>query len=457
MNLKATLQTVAFDLIWATVLVVGFPWLAWRYFKGKNRRGWSQKLLGSPPLTSISESRLETNSDRQRIWLHAVSVGEVHLLKTLIERLEQRQSVYEIHISTTTETGFDRANQLFGDRYTVFFFPFDFSWAIRRVVKRVRPHMLILAELELWPNLIHVIARAEIPIFVANARLSENSHRNYRRLGILATPMFRKLSFVAAQDEVYAERFVDLGCDAPSVSVVGNLKFDSICTDRDNSIARQCREVAAHFGMNESDSVLVAGSTQIEDEVVAIESWLALRNQFPLLKLIVVPRHPERAKELEALLRDYNVSASMRTDFGADVILDSLPPQDVLIVDVIGELSGWWALADVAFVGGSMGARGGQNMIEPAAYGIPVCFGPNTSNFKTTVGGLLANDAAKVVHCSVELTDFCKDVLMGSSSVTEMGLRSKSFVLQHRGATERTVDAIENLFSLNARRKSRAA
>ena len=435
MSPRSHIRTFFFNAIWTCVLAIGSPWLVWRFVtQGKNRRGWKQKLFGLCP---ISDKHLEVN----RVWLHAVSVGEVHLLKTLVSRLQSEHNNLELFISTTTETGYDRATALFGN-HQVFFFPFDFSWAIRNVIRRIDPALLVLAELELWPNLIHLASDAGLPVVVANGRLSKNSHGNYRRFSFLTRPMFQKLNRVGAQDRISAERFADLGCAAASVVVTGNLKYDAIETDRGNAKTSSCRSIARNYGFAGDDQIFVAGSTQIEDEAAAVDAWLKSRVEFPDLKLVIVPRHPQRIDEITALLSERCLQANRRSLHGQHSI-DS----DILIVDVIGELSGWWGLANVAFVGGSMGSRGGQNMIEPSAYGIPVCFGPNTSNFQSTVSGLLNSDAATVVYDSTELSLFVSRMLGQHDESVAIGKRAQEFVLQHRGAADRTINILNEFLN----------
>lgn len=444
--LLSNIKTGCLNCVWLLVFAVSLPWLAWRFvFKGKNRGGWKQKFFG---LVNV----LEKQSGSKRVWLHAVSVGEVHLLKTLISHLLEFNGELDVVVSTTTETGYDRAIALFGDEYQVCFFPFDFSWAIRNAIRRIDPNLLVLAELELWPNLIQLASESELPVFVANGRLSKNSHRNYRRFGFLTRSMFQNLHRVAAQDDISAERFVDCGCDSQRVTVAGNLKYDAIETNRSNSKSNACRVIARDFGIFESDQILIAGSTQIEDESTSIDAWVQLRKTNPDLKLIIVPRHPDRICEIERMLAGKGLNANRRSQHGSRMV-DS----DILIVDVIGELSGWWALADVAFVGGSMGSRGGQNMIEPAAYGIPVCFGPNTSNFQSTVDRLLAAEAAKVVHNADELVSFVSAMLTDTFESKAIGNRAQELVLQHCGAAKRTVKMIDCALSGDSEMKLKRA
>ena len=223
------------------------------------------------------------------------------------------------------------------------------------MIRRIAPDLLVLAELELWPNLIHLSREAGLPVVVANGRLSQNSHHNYRRFGFLTRSMFQKLCCVGAQDQISADRFVDLGCSPERVAVTGNLKYDAIETNRNNPKSSACRCIARDFRINDNDRILIAGSTQIEDEKAAVDAWKILRSKYADLKLVVVPRHPDRIAEIESVLSERGIAANRRSKHREPAIAS-----DVLIVDVIGELSGWWGLADVAFVGGSMGSRGGQ-------------------------------------------------------------------------------------------------
>jgi 3-deoxy-D-manno-octulosonic-acid transferase len=205
-----------FDFLYASALIVASPWLVYRaLFRGRNRRGWRQKLLGTIP-------RRET--DCECIWLHAVSVGEVNLLAPVIERLQQQRPDAEFAISTTTETGFDLARTKYAC-HTVFFCPFDFSWAVKRALQRLRPSVIVLAELEVWPNLIAIATDQNIPVAVINGRLSESSFRGYRRAGRLLKPTFARLTQVAAANEQYADRFLQLGTPNDRVTVTGTVKF----------------------------------------------------------------------------------------------------------------------------------------------------------------------------------------------------------------------------------------
>ena len=432
------------NLIYLCLLTLGSPWLLWRYLaSGKNRRGWAHKLLGwvNP-----------RQSEAPCIWLHAVSVGEVNLLSPILDRLLAARPDLEIVISTTTETGFDLARKKFADHY-VFFCPLDFTWAVKRVLKRLRPELLVLAELELWPNLIRTTRNMGVPVAVVNGRLSESSFRGYRRLSWLIGPTFRQLSLVAAQNRTYADRFLQLGCDPAGLVITGSVKFDGAEADRNNSRTRQLAELA---GLDPDDQVFVAGSTQLEEDLIAAEVYLRLVNSFPAMRLVLVPRHPERCNALLNQLQQRGVPTLRRSALVTPTTSNSNRDgmtvgnglfKPVLVVDVIGELGAWWGRADAAFVGGSLGRRGGQNMIEPAAFGVPVSFGPNTRNFRDIVAEFLTHEAATVVHNGDELAQFVEKSFSNPEWANAIGRLAQNVVLSHIGASQRTAECLCDLIS----------
>ena len=427
-------MSILFNLIYLSVMAIFSPWLLWRMIvQKKNRRGWSAKFLGHVP---------RRTSDAKCFWFHAVSVGEVNLLKPVIARIVQKHPDVEIAVSSTTETGRALAERVFPNAIT-FFCPADFSWAIKRTLRRLRPDQLILAELEMWPNLIRIAARRSIPVSVINGRLSERSARGYRKFRFLFRPIFARIDWIGAQSSDYAQRFVENGCDAKKVTVTGSVKFDGVQTDRKNAATLKLKAVAASRGIAKNDFVFIGGSTQLEEDLLLAEGYGDLRESHPELRLILVPRHPNRAgelcRELESRKLSFVLRSSEEPAFDKDAIL---------IVDVIGELSAWWGMADAGFVGGSMGSRGGQSMIEPAGFGVPVCFGPNTSNFKSTVSPLIENDAAEVVYNGHQIKTFIKWSIEMPHLAQAMGARAQKVVAQNAGAADRTVNGILSLSGL---------
>jgi len=417
------------NLVYLLLLIAVSPLILYAAIrKGKYREGFAAKFLGLAP---------RRTSDAPCVWLHAVSVGEVNLLAGLIAELERRRPELECVISTTTTAGYLLARQKYAPR-KVFYCPLDFTWAVRAALRRVRPDLLVLAELELWPNLVSLSARRGVPVAVANGRLSAASHRGYSKARPLVRWMLRRVNLVAAQNEEYAERFRDLGPAGLAVKVTGSLKYDGAETDRHNETTRRLKELA---GISSDDIVFLAGSTQEPEEQLAIETFRRLGEAHPRLKLLIVPRHPHRFEEVAALL----VRSGLPWRRRSELVTGKHSATRVLLIDTVGELGAWWGTADIAFVGGSMGSRGGQNMIEPAAYGAAVSFGPNTRNFRDVVEAMFAADAARVVHDREELTAFVRDCLEHPEQAAEMGRRGQQLVLRQLGATRATVDLLEPL------------
>jgi 3-deoxy-D-manno-octulosonic-acid transferase len=423
------------------LIVVLSPWLVWSALRhDKYREGFAEKLWGRVP---------RRDGKRRRAWLHAVSVGEVNLLATTIAELSDRLPGWEIVISTTTKTGYDLACRKYPSR-TVFYCPLDFSWAVNRAMRRLRPTLLVLAELELWPNLIAAARRHGVRLAIINGRLSDRSFRGYRWLKPLASRVLRRIDLIAAQNAETAERFRRLGALPAAVRVAGSLKFDGAQTDRANSRTQELRALAA---LNCQDIVFLAGSTQAPEEQTALEIFQRLAPDHPELRLIVVPRHPQRFDEVAELILQSGLPWVRRSELPLDAPdrRDPAPQRwQVLLVDTIGELGAWWGAATVGFVGGSFGGRGGQNMLEPAAYGVATSFGPNTWNFRDIVAQLLAADGAIVVNNEAELEAFVRRVLQRPEWGAAIGERARRFVLSQQGATKRTADLIQSLLTAPA-------
>lgn len=412
-------------------LAPAIGWVSWR--TGKYREGYAEKLLGLVPVC---------RGNRPCIWLHAVSVGEVNLLATTLAELSNRRRECEIVISTTTKTGYDLARKKYGGAHTVFYCPLDFSWAVRRAMERVRPELLVLAELELWPNLIAAAKEHGAKVAIINGRLSEKSFQGYRRLRPLVRRVLQQVDLIAAQDETTAERFSELG--AANISVTGSLKYDGAETDPDNPRTTELRQLA---GFAAEDVVLLAGSTQSPEEAICLSVFSKLREAFPQLRLVLVPRHPERFDEVASLLEETGQTWIRRTELHSAIRPGALGQPAIVLVDCVGELSAWWGAAAIGFVGGSFGDRGGQNMIEPAAYGVATCFGPNTRNFRDIVAALLAAEGAEVVADERALETFVRRCLEDASYRQALGSVGQSFVQAQIGATARTVALLEGLLT----------
>jgi 3-deoxy-D-manno-octulosonic-acid transferase len=424
-----------FNLIYLILLVLAAPVLLYRAWRsGKYREGWSAKVFGEAPLRI---------GDRPCIWFHAVSVGEVLLLKPIVNGLVRRRPGWEVVISTTTAAGLTVARRTYPELIT-FYAPLDFSWATRRAIERIRPTVLALVELELWPNLVWAAKRAGARVAIINGRLSLRSHRGYQKLRGPLGPTLRRLDAVAVQTEEYATRFVDLGVPRQRVRVTGSVKYDGLESDRNNARTLALRRL---LGLNPADVVFVAGSTMEGEEAAALAAYHAARVHHPRLRLVLVPRHPERFAKVAAWLEQEGETVLRRSSVSPPGVPSQRAP--VVLVDSIGELAAVWGLADIAFVGGSLApGRGGQNMMEPAAYGASVLFGSYTSNFQETVAQLLLRGGARQVAGPQELTAALIDDLNDPESAAQRGAAGRAYVLAQNGAANRTLAELDRLVEI---------
>ncbi len=415
----------ALDILYALAAVAALPWLLYRrVVLRKPVAGLRVKLTGA-----VSRRQPE----RPCVWFHAVSVGEVLQLQTLVAEFHGRCPCHEVVISTTTGTGYDVARQKF-PQHTVTYWPLDFSGAVNRALEQLRPELVVLVELELWPNFLLAARRRRVPVVVINGRISARSYRGYRRWRSWLRPLFASLTHVAAQTPEYAERFRELGVAADRVTVTGNIKYDRVEGNRRNP---QTQELRACFGLATDDLVFIAGSTQDPEERLALEAYETLTCEYPALRLLLVPRHKERFDEVARLVESRGHALCRRSRGSAHSL-----PHPVLLLDTLGELAACWGLADVAFVGGSLTQRGGQNMLEPAGYGAAVLFGPNTWNFRDIVQELLWREAAIVVNDGAALHSTVRELLENPQARQRLGQAAQAFVLTQQGATAQTLDLL---------------
>ncbi|MAT14915.1 MAG: 3-deoxy-D-manno-octulosonic acid transferase [Planctomyces sp.] len=441
------LLTWCCNLCYLLILVVAAPIIVYRAIAlGKYREGWAEKLLGNVP---------ERDLQCPAVWFHAVSVGEVLQLQQIVKRFREAHPGYEIIVSCTTSTGRGVAEEKFPDCH-VCYYPLDFSWAVRRALKRLRPELMVLVELELWPNLILEAERLGLPLALINGRISEKSFKGYRKLRPLMGRLLPTFSLLATQSELYAERLRSLGAPQDRLHVTGSIKFDGVQTERNNERTSEIRD---GFGLSASEYVFIAGSTQFPEEKHALDSYRQLKLNFPRLRLVVVPRHKERFAEVASLIEGEGFSLIRRSAVkeGTSAPVTSPDNDPVLLLDTLGELNACWGMADFAFVGGSLTNRGGQNMIEPAAYAAVVTFGPNTRNFKDVVDLLLAGDAAEVVGDETELRRRLEFYLSHPEAGRERGERARELVLRQQGATRMTVDLLTKLLPAGSDASANAA
>jgi 3-deoxy-D-manno-octulosonic-acid transferase len=395
----------------------------------KHRSGLWSRFLGR------TDCRLP-NTDSRRVWFHGVSVGEVHLLRGVIARFRARHPNTEVAVSSTTEAGFTEARRCFADAIVIRW-PLDFTWAVQRALREIRPDVVVLAESEWWPNFLLAAKRMRIPVIAVNVRMSPRSLARYRFCRSIVQRWFGLVSKFTVQTHEYATRLEELGVPAERIAVTGSVKYDGAKSDRNNPKTIELRRT---LNVAANELVWIAGSTQAPEEEIVLAIYRRLRTEFPSLRLILVPRQLERFDEVAEMLQSSGMPYVRRSDVALACAAGS-----VVLVDTIGELGAVWGLADVAFVGGSLdGKRGGQNMIEPAAYGAAVVFGPHAWNFRDTVRRLVAADAAIEVADAQDLESTVRRLLSDASERRRLGENARRLVLEQQGATERTLNLLDN-------------
>jgi len=401
------------DIAFALFALVTLPvWLTALWWKGKLRTDWPARLGLRRPVVSLGPRRAGV----PRILLHAVSVGEVQAIAPLAELL---RADAEVVVSVTTDTGITRARQRLGD-ISVVRFPFDFSWAMRGLLDAIQPDVVVLAELELWPNCSALCARRGIRIGVVNGRLSPRSFRRYMRVRWLLSRMFARLSFVAAQDRAYAERFVAMGVDPARVTVTGTMKWDSAVSGG----VQGADALAAALGIDRTKPLVVAGSTARGEEALLHAACPAG------VQLLCAPRKPEWfAQAAEAL--PGCVRRSDRRDGRHEY-----PASGRFLLDTIGELRAAYALADVVVIGRSFGVLHGSDMMEPAALGKAVVVGPRVGDFQATADALLAGDAMVQVNAT-ELSATLSSLLADPARRAQLAKNASEVIAREKGATAR--------------------
>jgi len=420
-----------YSLALALALVVSLPyWLFQMARHGKYRQGLAQRL-GEVP------ARLHSHgSSEETIWIHAVSVGEVLAIQGLVEELRKRLPRSRILVSTTTDTGQALARKRLGDD-CVFYFPMDFAFSIRRYLQTIRPRMVVIAETEFWPNFFRLAHESRARIAVVNARISDRSWPRYRRLRGVMHILLNYVDVFLAQTSQDCERLKGLGAAPDRVHVAGNLKFD-VAAPQPPAIVDQLRR---QFVAEPSAPVLVCGSTVDGEEPLLLKAFQNLLVQFPRAVMILAPRRPERFAGVEKLLSQMSIPYHKRSTWSHQPLAGS-----VLLLDTIGELAALYALADLAFVGGSLVPHGGHNILEPAQYGVAVVTGNHTDNFRDMVGLFERNRAVRIVG-PAELPLVFLELLANEPERRALGLRASETLRSQAGATQRTADALMELLA----------
>jgi 3-deoxy-D-manno-octulosonic-acid transferase len=378
-------------------------------------------------------------TNRHVIWLHAVSVGEVNVCTQLIRALEPRAPNLKLVVSTTTSTGMAELRRKLPSHIEKIYYPIDRHAWVRRAVSVIHPEAVIFVEAEIWPNFIWRLRDMRIPAFLVNARLSDRSYRGYRRFGFLFRQLFASFEGVGAQNEADATRLRELGCRPEAVQVVGSLKFDAAKLEERREL--DVPALLGQIGVPPGAPVLLGGSTHPGEEGILADVFRSLRRRHPDLFLVLVPRHFERSRDAGRELEQRRIPFVYRSELTASSRFESGEIQ-CLLVNTTGELRFFYEHATVVFVGKSLAAHGGQNPIEPAAFGKAMVFGPHMENFEAIVKAFLAAAGAQQVQDAVELEGAIDVLLKEPERRQQLGARALQVVQDNRGAIDRTVDMI---------------
>ena len=383
--------------------------------------------------------RLRSASGQRVIWIHAVSVGEVLAVSGLVGRMRRQFPEHRIVVSTTTDTGQELARKRFGEENT-FYFPIDLAFPVRAYVRALQPELVVLAETEFWPNFLRIAHVSGARVAVVNARISDRSWPRYQRFCWALRRVLANVDLFLTQTDEDKARLTSIGADPSRARVTGNLKFD-VNLPSPPPIVDTLRHSLAAEG---AGPVLVCGSTVEDEEALLLRAFENLRVSHPRAVMILAPRHPERFETVAGLLQEMGISTHRRSRWQGEPLAGG-----VLLVDTIGELAALYALADIAFVGGSLVPRGGHNIIEPAQHGVAIVTGNHTENFRDIVGLFQSRDAVRIVGLA-ELPLVLMHLLDHDVERMALGRRAKETVLSQMGATSRTVEALQALLAQSA-------
>ena len=422
---RRAVLTALYNLTLLAGLALLAPYYAFRILvTGKYRQSIGQKL------GRLSDATIASLRGRPRIWIHAVSVGEVTAAAPVVAALRGKLPGACILLSTGTETGQAMAKRLVPQATAFLYFPLDLPWVVKSVIAKIAPDIVVLTETELWPNFLRHCAKRGIPAVMVNGRISPRSFSRYSRTSFFWKGVLESVLEIGVISGVDAERIQAIGAAAQKVRIMGNAKYDSIAS-RVSGEAWSLK--AAQMRMTADTRVLVAGSTHEGEETVILNVYRGLLRDFPDLRLILVPRHPERG----AAVRDLVAQEGHACILMSEIRAGRQPEGEVVVVDVIGELFGLYSLASVVYCGGSLVPKGGQNILEPAAWGKVVFYGPSMEDFQDEKALLEETGAGACVRDGQELLEGMKRILSDPAELRRRGAAGQKRVLSSRGAAER--------------------
>jgi 3-deoxy-D-manno-octulosonic-acid transferase len=442
-----------YSILVLVVAVIASPWFVYQALRYKKYVGSLGQRMGYLPVS------FNMDGD-DSIWIHAVSVGEVLTARPLVSDLKRRYPNLRMFLSTTTMAGQQLARRSVPDVDAVFYFPFDFGFVVRRTLDLVRPRLFIMMETEIWPNLLRECRARGVKTAVVNGRLSARSFPRYKMIRPMMRRVLDHIDKFLVQSEESARRFIDLGADPARVVVTGSMKFDSLELSstaqpgvpaarvmRGGVEARARDRVLRYFRIPQGRQVIVAGSTMKGEEAAVLRAFRKVRAAAPATLLVLAPRNPERFVEAEQLARAEGWKVARRSDLA----VDSEPRVDVVIIDTIGELATIYQIASVVFVGGSLVATGGHNVLEPAVFGKPIVFGPHMDNFLEIADAFVSNGAGVQLSGEHELEETLLSLMSDPVRRARLGAAARALVEANRGANDKSVTVLAALLPIEPR------
>ena len=413
-------MNILYDIAYLFLFVLYAPVL---FLKGKLHSGYRMRC------GLIPDEIVRKLKGKRTLWFHAVSVGEVIVLKELVQKLKNNLEGHHAVLTVVTQTGYDVALQHFKED-AVLYAPLDLSLVIRRFIRVINPKIYIAAETEIWPNLYRKLSRHGVPIVQVNGRISDKSFKGYKRAARLTQRILRKIDMFCMQSDLDARRIIEIGASADKVHVIGNIKFDNL--DQGGEVNK------TELGYAKSDAIFIAGSTHPGEEEIVLRVFEDCQGRKQDLRLIISPRHIERVDHVCESVR----SAGMKPKVLSDLKTKPLKTDEVLVVNEIGVLRDLYSIADYVFIGKTLTVGGGQNMIEPASYGKPVLTGPLTANFKDVMRIFLAEDAIIQVEDEKGLLAGLHGLIEEPTRREQLGKKARAVVEKYQGATDRTLELI---------------
>ncbi len=425
-------------------IILILPWWLLNLIRGKYRRGFWQRMGFYPD--EIKSGLI----NQSPIWIHAVSVGEVIASTSLIKSLRKEYPDIKIILSTVTDTGQKIAKEKIKEADYIIYFPFDFSWSVKRALNTINPIICIIMETELWPNFLREANKKAIPVAVINGRISERSFKRYRMISLFMENVLESVKLFSMQTEDDAKRIIALGANHNNVRVSGNIKYDNEFKEIEEE---KVKEIKNTLGVNNSDRIFIAGSTHPGEEEIVVKLYSNILKNYPDFRLVIAPRHIDRVGEVEEIVKKIGLNAVRKTELlkGSRVKgQGSSNTKPIIILDTIGELSFMYSIADIVFVGGSLIPHGGQNILEPAFYKKPVIFGKYMMNFQEIAKEMILSGGGIQVNNEEDLIREVGGLLNNKKKMIEIGEKGYQVIMKNRGALQKNLELIGEIIELTS-------